>query len=496
MNKKYKDEKKGIKHFFYWWLESENNPLRWIIDISLTLVIFLSIFVIVAEISIAPRISTSLIWLNFICLAIFTLEYLLRFWINTDFLFEARTVGIWRAIYHKFKWMLKPMSMVDLLSIIPALPVLRSFRLFRMIRLVRLLRLFKLGRYVGGGSFTREIKKRAFEIIIVAITTFAIILFSAIFLFCIEKPAGNEGIKTIWDAIWWSVVTSTTVGYGDIYPVTTLGRIIAIFPMFAGVGMAGAMTAIITGMIVSRIDALKSGKILQTNQSNHLLFCGWTPCAVNVADALYKSGYLDDNQLVVLAEENPERDDCIFIKGDKNNTDDMLRANADQAADVVIFRDSLPESAKKEDPKTFLSALHVFNTNQNCSITAELTDKNTSTLDIQQIEFVYKDIVDAEVILNSIRNTGHTSHILYDLASLEGNSFEIKKIDEIIPSTEDISPVTVASLKRYLIESELFQNTCFIACMKENSLTWDINPKNSLVLDKSTQICLVTRRGR
>jgi hypothetical protein len=249
-------------------------------------------------------------------------------------------------------------------------------------------------------------------------------------------------------------------------------------------------------MIVSRIDALKSGKILQANQSNHLLFCGWTPCAVNVADALYKSGYLDDNQLVVLAEENPERDDCIFIKGDKNNTDDMLRANADQAADVVIFRDSLPESAQKEDPKTFLSALHVFNTNQNCSITAELTDKNTSTLDIQQIEFVYKDIVDAEVILNSIRNTGHTSHILYDLASLEGNSFEIKKIDEIIPSTEEVSPVTVASLKRYLIESELFQNTCFIACMKENSLTWDINPKNSLVLNDSTQICLITRGGR
>jgi voltage-gated potassium channel len=128
---------------------------------------------------------------------------------------------------------------IDILSSIPALPFLRFGRLFRLIRLFRILRAFRsvkvLTQFVfrnrAQGTFTA-----------VAAITLLVVIFSSISILMVEKdPTSN--IKTAEDAIWWSLVTVTTVGYGDKYPVTTEGRLIGVLLMFVGVGIFGTFTA-------------------------------------------------------------------------------------------------------------------------------------------------------------------------------------------------------------------------------------------------------------
>ena len=496
-----RDENKcqpGIKGFFYWWLESTKNNYRWIVDLSLMFVILVSVFIIVAEITIEPKVNLIYTWINLVCLAIFMTEYLLRFWINTDFLYDIKENSLIVAIKNKLLWVLRPMSIIDFLSIIPTLPALRSFRLFRMIRLMRLLRLLKIGRYVGGGSFVREIKKRSFEILLVILVTSAIISFSAVLLFCIEKPAGNENIKTIFDAIWWAIVTSTTVGYGDIFPITPMGRIVAIFPMFAGVGMAGAMTAIITGMIIDRIEAMKAGKIIQANQSNHILFCGWNSCAKQVVNILEGTGYFSEKQLVVLSENaNPDRDDTIFIKGNKNNINALLRANADKASDIIIFREAASsQQFKTADHENLLSAIQnrSLNTTSDANITVELTfpqKTNFIQTHLPDTECIHKESIDAAIILNTIRNEGHTTEILYDLASVNGNRFESIKANILMDTVNDADSFSVRDIKLHLIEKEN-KASCFLIAYKPFGLTeWILNPKNNQTVKANDELCIV-----
>ena len=136
---------------------------------------------------------------------------------------------------------------IDLVSSIPMINFLRFGRVFRLIRLFRILRAFRttkefvtyVFRIKAQGAFTSA-----------TILAILLIIFSSIAILQVENvPTSN--ITTAEDAIWWSYGTITTVGYGDKYPVTTEGRIIAMFLMTAGVGLFGTFTAYIASLFVS-----------------------------------------------------------------------------------------------------------------------------------------------------------------------------------------------------------------------------------------------------
>lgn len=136
---------------------------------------------------------------------------------------------------------------IDLISSIPMVNVLRLGRLFRLVRLIRILKAFRSTK-----SFINHIfeSKAQGTFTSAAILAILLIIFSSIAILQVENtPDGN--IKTAEDAIWWAYVTITTVGYGDLYPTTTEGRIIAAFLMTAGVGLFGTFTAYIASMFVS-----------------------------------------------------------------------------------------------------------------------------------------------------------------------------------------------------------------------------------------------------
>lgn len=156
-----------------------------------------------------------------------------------------------RLSFMKWGW-------IDLISSIPSLPFVRFGRLFRLIRLFRILRAFRSIKVLTKHVFRNRVQGTMSA---VAIITFLVVIFASISILLVEKDPGSN-IKNAEDAIWWSLVTVTTVGYGDKFPVTTEGRLIGVVLMFVGVGLFGTFTAYVASWFTT-------GKVQSLNDSNN-----------------------------------------------------------------------------------------------------------------------------------------------------------------------------------------------------------------------------------
>jgi len=130
---------------------------------------------------------------------------------------------------------------IDLISSIPSFEYLRYGRLIRLFRLLRVLRAFRSVKFLTKHLFKNRTQGTFASVSLIA---FLMIIFGSISILQVEVDV-NSNIKSAEDAIWWAFVTITTVGYGDKYPVTTEGRIIAAFLMVTGVGLFGTFTGFI-----------------------------------------------------------------------------------------------------------------------------------------------------------------------------------------------------------------------------------------------------------
>ena len=180
-----------------------------------------------------PEITKVLYYVdNFICL-IFLLDFVIKFKQAENKL-------------HFMKW-----GWIDLLASIPTLDIMRAGRLLRLIRLIRIFRAFRSTKHIVNHIFKNKIQGTLTSVSIIAVL---MLLFSSIAILQFEASDPNSNIKTAGDAIWWSYVTITTVGYGDKYPVTTEGRIIAAILMTVGVGLFGTFTAYVSSLFVKDND--------------------------------------------------------------------------------------------------------------------------------------------------------------------------------------------------------------------------------------------------
>ncbi|HEY8994299.1 MAG TPA: ion transporter [Lacunisphaera sp.] len=153
-----------------------------------------------------------------------------------DFLIRFRKAPS-KLAFMKWGW-------IDLLASIPAIEALRLGRLIRIIRVLRLLRGVRLIHRLMAATFRNKMKG---GIAAASLAVFLLLCFSSIsILICEQDPHSN--IKTAEDAIWWSMSTVTTVGYGDRYPVTTEGRLVAVILMLSGLGLFGTISGLTAAM--------------------------------------------------------------------------------------------------------------------------------------------------------------------------------------------------------------------------------------------------------
>ncbi|MFN4007211.1 MAG: potassium channel family protein [Chitinophagaceae bacterium] len=146
------------------------------------------------------------------------------------------------------KWKFMRWGWIDLLSSLPYLEIFREGRLIRIVRIIRIIRAFKNVSELLNHLFENRMKGTFGSALIFAILTW---IFSAIAILAVEH-APESNIKTAEDALWWAYVTITTVGYGDKYPVTTEGRLIAGVLMTTGVGLFGMFTGYLASFFVQK----------------------------------------------------------------------------------------------------------------------------------------------------------------------------------------------------------------------------------------------------
>ena len=123
---------------------------------------------------------------------------------------------------------------------------LRFLRMMRLLRLFRLLRVFKLGRYLDALQvIVRVIRASGPQLIMSVVLCFFVMLFSAIIMYEVENPVQPEQFPNVLASLWWAMCTITTVGYGDIYPITSIGRFLASVISLVGIGIIAIPTGII-----------------------------------------------------------------------------------------------------------------------------------------------------------------------------------------------------------------------------------------------------------
>lgn len=184
-------------------------------------------------------------------MGIFIIDYLLR-WATADFKYEKR------GILSFLKYPFSPMAIIDLLSILPSLSIVnngfKALRVLRMIRTLRVFRVLKVVRYSKSFQIIGNVVRSSKEsLIAVGVLAIGYIVVSALVIFNVEP----DSFDNFFEAVYWATVSLTTVGYGDIYPVSTLGRIITMVSSIFGIAVVALPAGIITAGYMSELKKQK-----------------------------------------------------------------------------------------------------------------------------------------------------------------------------------------------------------------------------------------------
>lgn len=192
-------------------------------------------------------------YIEIITVALFIIDYFLR-WITADL--RMKKGGVSFILYPFTPW-----AIIDLLSILPGLSILaKGFKIFRVTRLLKALRLFKYFRYSQNIQIIGRVIKKEKNILltVLGIAIFYVFL-TALIMFnaepCIDPLTGETTFKTFFDALYWATVTLTTVGYGDITPVSYLGRLVSMLSSVFGIAIIALPSGVITA---SYLDELRN----------------------------------------------------------------------------------------------------------------------------------------------------------------------------------------------------------------------------------------------
>ncbi|OEK09390.1 potassium channel protein [Flavivirga aquatica] len=196
--------------------------------------------------------------IELVSIIVFSIEYIIRVWVAD---LQYPTLSPIRA---RLKYIFSFLGLVDLLSILPFyLPYLMKIdlRVVRVLRLLRLLRLLKLNRHSKSlrliGTVLKNTKN---DILVTVFMVFILLVLASTLMYNIENEAQPEAFNNIGQALWWAVATLTTVGYGDIYPITGFGKFLSGIIALLGIGIVALPTGIISSAYIEEVQKGKVSK--------------------------------------------------------------------------------------------------------------------------------------------------------------------------------------------------------------------------------------------
>jgi voltage-gated potassium channel len=206
------------------------------VSLGLVTLILLNVLAVMAESVASIRLSYGA-WLahvEMVSVSIFALEYLMRVWTCTSLPQYRSPLG------GRLRYMLTPLALVDLLAILPTLLMWGGvdLRVLRVLRLARMLRLAKLGRYSKSiRTFGQVVRLKQEELILALVLMLAMMVVASSLMYMVESQQQPQAFSSIPATMWWTVMTLTTVGYGDVFPITTAGKLLASGIAILGIGL-------------------------------------------------------------------------------------------------------------------------------------------------------------------------------------------------------------------------------------------------------------------
>ena len=301
------------KKFFTNLLENSNYKYKKYFDTFMIILIFISVAIFIKEVKPNYHNPTLLFLNNYIISFIFLVEYLLRLWVSSDvskIIIEEsehnemlnEKFNLYEAIKNvmiiKFKYISSPKAIIDLLAI---LPFSHEVKLFRILILFRVFKLFRYAKNIE--TFTDIIISKKFEFLTLLVFSTVVVFISSILIYSMEANNNNSQINTLFEAVYWSIVTISTVGYGDITPITQAGRVVAIFVIIAGITVYSFTTSLIVTSFTERLDELKDKKLIYDilKLKNFYIICGYENISKELGDKLKK------NSKVIIIEKDKEK---------------------------------------------------------------------------------------------------------------------------------------------------------------------------------------------
>jgi len=417
------------KHFFYNILENSDNNYKRYVDLFMITLIFISVAILIREVK--SHVEDSLVFFNnFVISFIFLMEYILRLWVSSsvtqtiidqhehDLLIGEKfrlSKALKKTLFTKLKYIFSFKALIDLFAILP------FFHQLRLLRMFILFRVFKLFRYAKSiQTFTSVLKAKKFEFLTLSIFASIVVFVSSVVIYVIEANNPDATISTFFEAVYWSIVTISTVGYGDISPLSSEGRVVAMFVIVAGIGVYSFTTSLIVTSFTEKLDEIKDLKLIDdvSKIQSFYLICGYENISREVAKRLCKN-----NDVIVLEEdpikvESAKKDGFIALNYDPGSTESYKRLRIDiqkQVKAILCLGQSDVENVYTAlTIRSFNQDIFILSILKNSTNRAKLTfaGVNEIVYDKELIGAVSKEFVGKPVAFEAIHAL-HSSH--YDV---------------------------------------------------------------------------------
>jgi voltage-gated potassium channel len=278
-------------------------------------------------------------------LVIFLFEYVARVAYANPDMPKVRKLSRWDIfVYHlkaRLKWMITPMAIIDLLAIVPLFALDRAyanFKLFRVIRVLRLMRLYRLAIVYNPLEKLGQAFRRNSLLYFMAFSLVAVTIAMGSLAFYVVEGKTNPNVSSPFDAIWWTIVTLTTVGYGDTVPSSGLGKIVAITLMLSGVILMAVFAGVMSQTMVGYLLDVREERVRMSSTVNHFIICGWNSRGRMVADEI--SHLVPNEEVIVFADvEEPLNlpDEVTFLRGNPTKESEWTKVRLSVATNVVVL---------------------------------------------------------------------------------------------------------------------------------------------------------------
>ena len=337
-----------IKRFFSRLMNDDNFRYKHYFDIFMFFLVLISVGILLYDIrhEIHPLLED---FDYFFITGVFLIEYIIRVWVYNDIhkiiineyeeaTFLDRDVSILKImkknIFKKWEYIRTPFAIIDLLAILPGYRPLRMFRIFVVFRL------FKLLRYVKSiNTFIEVLANKKFELLILFIAVSFVTVIGGVVIYVFEAHI-NQKIDNLFDAFYWALVTITTVGYGDITPVTPEGKALTMVLIVFGVGFISFSTSIIASAFTERIEELKSQRVVREikGMNDVYMICGFSNEAEILAEKFKKENH--DFFIVDVDEARVNKavqKHYVAIKGDVTDREFLKKLDLKKISKVFVL---------------------------------------------------------------------------------------------------------------------------------------------------------------